>query len=68
MEPLWFSMSGRHHREKPTRALFFFFFFVINDIKTSISVVIVSIITVIYISHSRMLVLTPEDEHKGSQG
>lgn len=35
---------------------------------TSISVIVVGIITVICISHGMVLVLTPEDEHKGSQG
>lgn len=35
---------------------------------TSINVIIVGIITVICISRGRVLVLTPEDEHEGSQG
>lgn len=54
-------MSGRHAQRAANQGSFLLS-------TTSISVIIVSIITVICISHGRVLVLTPEDEHEGSQG
>lgn len=48
------------HRGKPTRAPF-------CHKRHELSVIIVGIITVICISHGRVPVLTPEDEHEGSQ-
>lgn len=53
-------MSGRHAQREANQAPFF----VTNDI----SVILVSIITVTCMSHGRVPVLTPQDEHEGSQG
>lgn len=54
-------VSGRHAQGEVSQGSSF-------SPTTSISVITVSIITVICISHGRVLVLTPQNEQEGSQG